>query len=571
MATRFAISAGNFSNGAIWDNGSVPLSTDDIYANGFAIAVNTDITALSLRSTLSNVYLPNIATPAMTSNTSPSGTVFANANAITPWYAFDQNNSNYYDSNTTNGLGVIGYQFPTGKVIKRYFIRNSGSQNNYAKTWTFEGSNDGFATAGVVLDTVASFTTNGSYISGLLANTTSYTHYRLNITAVYNAGGYRINIYEFEMTESTLATPVYGAFSGGAFNVTDSKNITLTGTQGLFSGSISVSEELKKYVLNINTSSPNVVNVNCGTNFLTYLASGEGSVLYLTIAGSGTTNITGNVYRTMNGILTNSPTGTININGNITSGTRGSTPTGCVILNGTATYNIIGNLSGDPLGTGGSSPNVAVVYSGSGTLNITGTISGNLTPACSFSGTGTINISGTITASTTREAISGGSSFVNILTGIITAGTGNNAIISSGSALYTLGNSPLINTNNNMAIASPRIKLYSTAQVQWLFQNSAGTNTILYSAGASLGLPLTTNVRYPVQYGASNELTGQLIMPLPSNVRVGVPTDNTVGTGQLTAADFLAAIAVSPDPVAERLRTVSTVDTTGDQMAAYNV
>jgi hypothetical protein len=60
-------------------------------------------------------------------------------------------------------------------------------------------------------------------------------------------------------------------------------------------------------------------------------------------------------------------------------------------------------------------------------------------------------------------------------------------------------------------------------------------------------------------------------MPLPSNVRVGVPTDNTIGTGELTAADFLAAIGVSTDPVAERLRTVSTVDTTGNQMASFNV
>jgi hypothetical protein len=62
-----------------------------------------------------------------------------------------------------------------------------------------------------------------------------------------------------------------------------------------------------------------------------------------------------------------------------------------------------------------------------------------------------------------------------------------------------------------------------------------------------------------------------MIVPSPSDVRISVPTDNTVGTGQLTAADFLAAIAASSDPIAVRLKNVSTVDTTGAQMASYNI
>ena len=103
------------------------------------------------------------------------------------------------------------------------------------------------------------------------------------------------------------------------------------------------------------------------------------------------------------------------------------------------------------------------------------------------------------------------------------------------------------------------------------FQNEIGGNKILYSAGIALGNPAITNVRRGTVYGASNELTGTMIVPTPSNVRISVPTDNTVGTGQLTAADFLAAIAASSDPIAVRLNNVSTVDTSGAQMASYNV
>lgn len=563
MATRFAISSGNFNNTAIWDNGAVPLSTDDIYSNGFNIAVNQNITAVSLRSTIPNVYLPAMPIPAMTGNTQPSGTVNAGSDTTNAWKAFDQEITNatwWTGTGATTGTAWLSYQFPIAKTIKRYFFTSTGGTSFTPRDWTFQGSNDGSTWA--TLDTVIT-TQLTTYVSGLLANTTAYLYYRINISAAY-AGGTTVYLSRLEMTESTATT--YGTGAGGSFAITDSKDVTLSGTQGLFSGSGSV------YVLNVNTVSPNVVNINCGTNFLSYLATGEGSAFYLTIAGSGTTNVTGNVFRTMNGILSSVTTGTVNIYGNITSGTRGSTPVGCVILGGSATYNVIGNLSGDVVGTGSSASNNAVTYSGSGVLNITGTISGNLTPACSFGGTGTINISGAITGSSTREAINGGTYFVNILTGIITAGTGNNAIISSSTgATYTLGNSPLINTNTYLAVLAAKIRLYSPASVQWVFQDNLASNKVLYSAGGSIGLPLTTNVRNNIQYGASNELTGTMVVPTNPNVRLGVQVDvqPNVGTADLTAQDIFTAIATSPDPVAERLRNVSTVQTTGDQLAAF--
>lgn len=553
MATRFAISAGNFTNPAIWDNGAVPLSTDDIYTNGFNIAVNQNISAISLRSTTPNVYLPSMSIPAMTGNTTPSGTAFSTQNPSQSYLAFNQLGSSW--SSGIANVGTIGYTFTSTKYIIRYTFKSQGGQE--PTNWTFQGSNDNFATAGVILH---SGTTGGSnFVSPIFTNTVGYTSYRLVVTTC--SGNNICNIRQFEMTENPTTT--YGAATGGSFLITDSKDVTLSGTQGLFSGS-------STYVLNVNTVSPNIVNINCGTNFLSYLATGEGSVSYLTIAGGGTTNVTGNVYRTMNGIVSSATTGTVNITGNITSGTRGSTPVGCVILGGSATYNVIGNLSGDVLGAGSGASNNALTYSGSGVLNITGTISGNLTPACSFGGTGVINISGTITGSSTREAINGGVTNTNILTGIITAGTGNNAIINTTSGLYTLGNSPLINTNGYIAILSYRIRLYSPASVQWQFQDNLGGTKTLYSAGGSLGLPLTTNVRSGIQYGASNELTGTMVVPVNANVRKGVQVDvqPNVGIADLTAEDIFNAISTSTNPVAIRLKNISTVQSTGDQITS---
>ena len=72
-----------------------------------------------------------------------------------------------------------------------------------------------------------------------------------------------------------------------------------------------------------------------------------------------------------------------------------------------------------------------------------------------------------------------------------------------------------------------------------------------------------------VVYG-DGTFEGNLIVPSPSNVRKGVPTDNTVGTADLSAQDFLDLLSTSPDPIAERLRNVATVQTTGDQITSLS-
>jgi hypothetical protein len=50
MPNRWAISSGNWSNTAIWNGGlGLPTSSDDIWANGFNVLIDQDITARTLR------------------------------------------------------------------------------------------------------------------------------------------------------------------------------------------------------------------------------------------------------------------------------------------------------------------------------------------------------------------------------------------------------------------------------------------------------------------------------------------------------------------------------------------
>ncbi len=128
------------------------------------------------------------------------------------------------------------------------------------------------------------------------------------------------------------------------------------------------------------------------------------------------------------------------------------------------------------------------------------------------------------------------------------------------------------NYDGAVAINAYKMSFYSGSTVQWLFQNSANIDFNLYSAnitGSTLGLPLTTDVRNGISFGTGGALTGSLIVPLASNVRMGVPFDNTVGAAELTAEDFLNAISGSSNAIAVRLRNVATVDTVGAQISAF--
>jgi hypothetical protein len=99
--------------------------------------------------------------------------------------------------------------------------------------------------------------------------------------------------------------------------------------------------------------------------------------------------------------------------------------------------------------------------------------------------------------------------------------------------------------------------------------NSSNALRTFATANAVTGMPSGSDVRYNTIYGITNELTGSLIVPLPQYVSQGVLVDNTSGSAQLTAADFLSAISSSSDPLAIRLRNVATVDTVGGQIAAF--
>ncbi|PWV54292.1 putative secreted protein (Por secretion system target) [Chitinophaga sp. S165] len=98
----------------------------------------------------------------------------------------------------------IRYQLPTGAVAKGYSITAANDATDRdPKNWVFQGSNNGSTWTDLQVQTNQLFTTRFKKRTYLLANTTSYQYYRLNITA--NNGGSLTQLAELE---------IYGTGSG---------------------------------------------------------------------------------------------------------------------------------------------------------------------------------------------------------------------------------------------------------------------------------------------------------------------------------------------------------------------
>jgi hypothetical protein len=96
------------------------------------------------------------------------------------------------------------------------------------------------------------------------------------------------------------------------------------------------------------------------------------------------------------------------------------------------------------------------------------------------------------------------------------------------------------------------------------------TRTLSDPADIAGQVPAQSDVRFGVSYQSGSK-TGTAYIPAPSSVGFGVPVDNTTGTAALTPAsvwDAATSSLTTSGSIGERLKNASTVDTTGDQLAA---
>lgn len=589
MAVRFAVASGNWSNPAIWDNGAVPVDGDDIYANGFTITIDQNINVLKFTNRQSPVRVPALATPQMTSDTTPSGVAFASSFRAggNPYFAFDLNTGTGWNSNTLNN-GILGYQFPSTKTIKQYlFLTAAGGQFN-PYNWTFQGSNDGISYT--TLETVTAFSSapNTWYTRSLASNTGSFTYYRMNITQTAVITSWPV-IMELQMGENTGS--VYATGSGGTFISTN--GISITASNPSF-GVVSANSGFAFRITGSNTVymsgsiQGNDVTSGNGTVQIT-----NGGTLYIT--GSISSGVGGGGVTDNYGILIT--TGSAFIRGNLrTNGDTGNTAGACVFINN-GTASIAGNLysainhapiaigagnaqvnfSGSAFILGTSTGNMQVQTRGAntGVLNYIGPVIGNNNAGIGLgAGTMTVNITGSVYSVGASSGISSTVASTININGLITANNNAPGVSSTSTSATVRVTGPLITSQNNInPVYSPKIQLISTSTPTYTLETDTfPRDVIFYDASYTSSLPSQTNVRSGSLYGGSNEFSGSMIVPSTSSVRYGVPVDNATGSATLTPQDILnyaVSSLTGSNSIGARLKNIATVQTTAATIAAF--
>jgi hypothetical protein len=624
MATRFAVANGNWSSGSTWDNGAVPLNADDVFANARTVTIDQNITVNRITNAQPNIYgavfVPDIATPKMTSNTTPSGIAFASSTAGggTAWGVFDQNRGTYWQSGGTNS-GFVGYQFPSGKIIKQYAIFTAATIGNNPKDWTFQGSNDG--STYTTIETVTGFSSVAStwYVRNVSSNTTSYTYYRMNITAIQTLGSYPL-FYELQMTESTGS--VYASGSGGSFLLNNGITLTATfPTGGIVPFAPSTATPL--LIISGNNSATIIGDMYpTQASFSGWPAGGQGITLSMTQTSSITItgSVSGNSGFNNSAGINHASIGTLRILGRVYAGASQGGVNFHYGINmaavSSSTY-INGGLTGTPSGTNG----VVILNAANQYLEVTGSTTGpggSSLIICGGFGNARINVSGShIGTSGTFlflpqtstgifnmvGEILGGGIFVGgpmtcIITGSVTKNTATTPIQSTGAStiiidgpLYNTSNvdgsivsstsinatlrlrGPFLGFNNTNPIFSPRIQLFNDSTPYYEIQSDTFPKDVtFYDVAYTSSLPAQTNVRSSSLYGGTNEFSGSMVVPSSSNVRYGVPVDATTGSSTLTPQDifdYAVSSLTGSNTIGSRLQNISTVQTTAATIAAF--
>ena len=592
MANYRAVANGNWSNLATWQDDSLgyfaassvlPTSADDVYSNNFTVTIDGVRNCNTIRNTAftppTNLALMSI--PQMSSNTTPSGTAAASTNngsSFAAWVAFDRNTGTFWNTSSGFNSGWLSYQFPTGRIIKRYGFFSSSSNVNNPRTWTFQGSNNG--STWVTLDTQTNFVTGAStfYSFDISANTTSYTYYRINVAS--SQAGSTIAIAELEMSE---VTNLYGSIvAGGGFTFANGGDLTCAASNGVINRDVG-----SVYCLTFDLPSPNSATLRASVNLVPSIANGRN----ILVQNTGTFNMVGDYgilqsNQNRSTILVNGST-TINIVGNITNSNANNTFTSLTffINAGIPIINITGNVSGGSGNTFNASVGNGIYAAVACTINITGNITTNSAPSVFLNAGGTLNVIGNSTGGNAYPAIFNQTTPATIdLLGVTTSGSGYPAVQGLVTTFVILGGN-VVHTDTYAAIYAGRVVINNNV-TSWQFKDSTNTVTrTLYTAGVALGNPATNNVRSGVTYGASNELTGTANIPSAANVRKGVPVDATVGTADLTAADFwdyLASNITTAGSIGEVVKDIkqktdlipnnpASVDAVGAIVASYNV
>ena len=513
MAVVYPLANGNWSTVANWYSGGVaygqlPLSTDDVYMDNKTLTLDVDIT-------IANLYF----------TARSGGTAGGLINCSTTKTVTCTNIQAYGSNNGINFTGTTG----TLLTVNANFLAG-----------TF---NDGGTSGVIKLTSSGNVNVNGNLVGSTTGNTSSvYITGSGLCTIVGNLSG-TINIYA--VTNTLLGRVVITG---------------IVNTLGFTSSGTSTSAGIINGVCIPTLGGTTLINTGSGTITVngTQTAVGPSGVYAITNGSVGIININGDCLGALSTIpssayvANNNSSGIININGNVTARSVSpatGTTTGIVNNATTGTINVSTNVSGGTVAN-----TIGISNSLTGTINVTGNITGGThatnTPAIYSTTAGTIDITGSCSADAYPALFS-------------TSTTANNRL---------RGN--VLTKNGIVAAYVWKLNISPSAAQAFTFQDTSNANRLIATSNISPGAPGIADVRFGTVYGSSSEYTGTLRVPNPNTVSLGVLTDNTTGTMLMTPADFWGVASsglTTSGSIGERLKNASTVQSNGDQLAAYIV
>lgn len=462
---------------------------------------------------------------------------------------------NMLGGNGTSCIGVYGLNnssiYATGSFI------GGPNSNSYAlyngqtnKTIRLNGNifgGSGSTSYGVMLQGGGIVEVNGDVFGGsgincigLYVGSTTFVGSLSFTGSIY--GGSNNGAYGVYLQTITSTSSINGNIFGGSFFAGNgSSGLWTAGPMNLIiNGTVSSGAST-----GIRANSQGTMTINgkilSGLNYGLY----HTSTTQVTINGTQS-NSSSTVYVP---IYKENGSGNMIINGDILGSTSSSFPSICVVDNSTTNLTINGNIIN---GNFGNASGLVGLYRTS-TLNVNGNVSAGTvanSPAIYTStslNTLRINIIGNVTGGssiTNAPAISlnGAGAQLITVTGSVIAGSQFPAILAPQFTHKTTVHGNLVNTSDIMAFYGLKLNLGETQSTVWTIQTASASRSISTS-NASNGVPSISNVRSGVVYGSGNEFTGTLAVPTASQVSVGVPVDNTVGTAILHVADVGALLA----------------------------
>jgi hypothetical protein len=162
--------------------------------------------------------------PPMTSNVSISGSCSANGSfysGFETWKAFDDNNTTFWRSNTSNGWLKFNYNTPI--IIWKYSIECTDDESKSPKNWKFQASNNDIDWINLDVQMSQVAWSTRSYREFIINNTVPYLFYRLYVTT--NNGSTLLSISEMQLFDMIY---VAGSITYEPYTVDTIKNFLIT-------------------------------------------------------------------------------------------------------------------------------------------------------------------------------------------------------------------------------------------------------------------------------------------------------------------------------------------------------